>query len=178
MEELSTQTDYNSISLEDAVAHEDKARSIQNHGTLMKHGFRRRLGKLVGDIEDTEGVKARKKVAEKLQIPWVILRQSINEAAVSEEDYQRYIRGTLIKFNGEITNAGALRAGKTRKNPRLVSAAVRVHQKLSPWIDSLLIKSLLIKDYAGSEEELNQAVEVLEVLSKEFAEVAKQLKER
>jgi hypothetical protein len=144
----------------------------------MKHGFRRRLGKLVGDIEDNEGVKARKKVAEKLQIPWVVLKQSINEAAVPEEDYQRYVRGTLIRFNGEITNAGALRAGKQANKPTVrPTVAVSVYQKLRQWVGSRLVKSLL-KDYAGNKEELIQAAEVLETLAKEFGEVAQQLRGR
>lgn len=174
LERLSTRPDYDTISLEDAASSARECSEIQNRGAVLKHGFRRRLGILIGDIEEKEGVKARKKVAADLKIPFVELKKSVNEAAVPKEDYDRYIEGTL-KRGKEITDAGALRAGKKINHSRRLSAAASVVQKLSLWINSSLIKSLL-RDYAGSQEELNEAATILDTLSSQFASAAKEIR--
>ena len=174
LERLSTQTDYEGISLEEAASSVRECSEIQNNGSLLKHGFRRRLGALIGALEETEGVKARKKVAADLKIPFVEVKKAVNEASVSKEDYDRYVQNVLRK-NKEITDAGALRAGKEAKKPRLVSAALRVSEKLGVWVDSLLINSL-VKEYAGSKEELRQASEILEKLSTQFSKIAEEIR--
>ena len=174
LERLSTQTDYEKIPLADAASSARECSEIQNKGSLLKHGFRRQLGTLIGALEEKEGPKARKKVAADLKIPFLEVKKAVNEAAVPKEDYDRYIDSTL-KRNKEITDCGALRAGKEIKRPKLLSAAARVYQKLYVWIDSSLVRALT-RDYAGNKEDLKRAAEVLEKLSQQFAETAKQIK--
>jgi hypothetical protein len=171
---LSTQTDYNSVSLEEAASSVRECAEIQNTGAVLKHGYRRQLGVLIGALEEKEGPQARKKVAADLLIPFVDVKKAVNEAAVPQEDYDRYIASTL-KRSREITDAGALRAGKEFKKPKLLTAAARVSQKLSVWIDSRLIKSLE-GEYSGSREELKEAAEILEKLSSQFSATAIKLR--
>ncbi len=149
---------------------------IQNRGAILKHGFRRQLGILIGGLEEKEGPKARKKAAADLMIPFLEVKRAINEAAVPKKDYDRYIESTL-KRSREITDTGALRAGKETKKPRLLSAAARVFQKLSLWADSRLIKALS-GGYAGNKEDLESVAGLLEKLSAQFATAAKEIKDK
>jgi len=176
LERLSTQIDYEKVSLSDAASSVRECSEIQNRGALLKHGLRRQLGLLIGEIEEKQGTSARKKVAADLKIPFTEVKKAVNEAAVPQSDYDRYIDGTL-KRNKEITDAGALRAGKETKKPKLLSVAARICQKLSLWVDSSLVKSLAKKDYVGSKEEILEAARLLEKLSEQFAETAKKVVE-
>jgi energy-coupling factor transporter transmembrane protein EcfT len=126
---------------------------------------------LLGGVEEKEGAIGRKKILEVLQVPFKEAKKAINEAAVPEADYQRYIEG-VAKKSKEITDAGALRAGKTNSQSRRLTAAARVIQKLSPWLNSLLIKSLTRGEYSGSPEEMLEAKLLLEKVSKQFADCA------
>jgi hypothetical protein len=178
LEKLSTQTDYNEVSLEEAASSIRESSEIQNKGAILKHGFRRRLGILIGEVEEKDGVKARKKIAADLMIPFTDLKKAVNEAAVPADDYNRYVE-TSLKRNKEITDAGAIRAGKETKKPKLLSSAQKILMRLGVWKDSKDILGLSrYEGLVGSKEDLDAAATLLEILSSQFAAAAKAIKER
>ena len=168
MEKLSTQKIFNDSGIDEAAKYTRECSVIQNTGAILKHGYRRRFGKLLGDIEEKEGEKGRKKVLAELQVPFKEAKKAVNEAAVPEDDYQRYIDG-VAKKSKEITDAGTIRAGKKNTPPKRISVAARIVQKLGPWVDSILVGSLGEGgECLGSQEEIIEAKIVLEKLSKQF----------
>jgi hypothetical protein len=170
LEHLSTQKIFEDSSIEDAARYTRECAAIQNSGAVLKHGYRRRFGKLIGDVEEKEGEKARKKILRELQVPNPEFRRASNESAVPPEDYQRFIDG-IAKKSKEITDTGVLRAGKKNIKSKHFSVATRIAQKLSQWLDSKLILSLG-KDYSGTPDEVMETVIILEKLSSQFATTA------
>ena len=94
----------------------------------------------------------------------------MNESAVPERDYQKYLDGIGlgIGLNKEITDSGTARAGKSNNRPKRVTLAVRIILSLSQWVDSIAIKSLADVEYAGTREEILAAADILEKLSQQF----------
>ena len=172
MERLSTQIDFDSLLLEDAAKVEKECFEIQNKGTEDKQRAGRRAGILLNELEDKKGPKAKKEILPALQVSGATAKKWQKDAEIPEKDYERYVEETRKRAK-ELTNSGLRRAGKeNKKSKKLLSAAGRVIQKLSPWVDSLLLRSLG-KDYSGNEEDLKEAANLLEILAAQFAASAK-----
>ena len=176
MEKLSTQTDFEILSLEESAKAEKACFEIQNRGAEDKQRAGRRAGILLNEIEDKHGPKAKKNLLTSLETSAAIAKKWQKDAEVPNSDYERYVEETRKRAK-EFTNSGLRRAGKEKASPRVLSVTSRILKKLTPWVDSTLLRDAGRKKYSGPNEELLQVANLLEKLSVQFFDCAKKIRE-
>ena len=172
MEQLSTQTEFQSLELKEASELAFLLLDLQNTGAVSKHKAARQAGKLFNEIEKKGGNKALRETIDKLEelgitVPSKFTRRWRKEAQVSEMDFEKHLNEVREKSK-ELTDSGVAKAGKEKGKPVLLSAAAKILKSLSKWKDSSLIKSAIRREYAGTSEELQQVSILLKILSEQF----------
>jgi hypothetical protein len=176
LEKPSTLKEIRKLSLRDAATTAMRGLTVQNAAAEIKLRSGQQAGKELNRVEEVQGWKERKKLQQKLNLPFKLAFRWQKDALVPETDFERYVEETKGKYK-EITEAGLRRASKKNKIPVSQSTAARVLKALSPWKNALHFKSIERKQYAGSAEELEQVRVLLSELVKRFNEVIAKLEE-
>jgi len=168
---LSTQVEYKQLPLEAAVTLARECFNLAINGTEVEQ----RAGRAAGSNLATMPDEIRKQTASDLKIPAPIVKKYIKDAAVPESDYSRWVEEKRKKGK-KLTDAGLRRIGKPQKGHKKLTAAERVLQGLTPWLNSVLLRSVGRGEYAGSQFNLDAVSTLLEQLITQFAECVTQIR--
>ena len=175
MARLSTQIENKKLSLRTAANVAENGEDVQNNAAELKHRASRKAGEVLNKIEEKDGWKNRKEAQKDLNIPFNVSRRWQKEALVQRIDFEKYLAEARQR-NKEITNVGVARAGKESKKSIHRSVAARVIEYLEALLKKTWLRDLSIKGYSGDGEELKRAAMLLENLSAQFADCAKNIR--